>query len=78
METKDKAKQLYNKFYEASDGIGISKYKLKVELAKQCAIIACQEVIDCLEDDSLYADGENNIRYISKYWQEVKNELNQL
>jgi hypothetical protein len=72
MSAEDKAQELYSKFLPYSTGNSNNN------AAKQCAIIACQEVIDCLEDDSLYADGENNIRYISKYWQEVKNELNQL
>jgi hypothetical protein len=74
METaKEKAKQLYNQFYEASDGIGIFKYQSKVELAKQCAIMAVDEIIDSLNYLPL-GDSLNN----KDYWQEVKNELNQL
>ena len=73
METaKEKANQLLNKFYEASDGIGISKYQSKVELAKQCAIIAVDEILDSLNYLPL-GDSLNN----KDYWQEVKNELNQ-
>jgi len=74
METaKEKANQLLNKFYEASDGIAISKYQSKVELAKQCAIIAVDEILDSLNYLPL-GDSLNN----KDYWQEVKNELNQL
>jgi hypothetical protein len=73
MTAKEKAKQLYNKFYEASDGIGISKYQSKIELAKQCAIIAVDEILDSLNYLPL-GDSLNN----KDYWQEVKNELNQL
>jgi hypothetical protein len=73
METaKEKAQQLYNKFYEASDGIGISKYQSKVELAKKSAIIAVDEILDSLNYLPL-GDSLNN----KDYWQEVKNELNQ-
>ncbi len=78
MTAKEKSKELYKKyFWKVDPNNKYGSLELK-QHAKQCAIIACQEVIDCLEDDSLYADGENSIRSISKYWQEVKNELNQL
>ena len=74
METaKEKAKQLYNKFYEASDGVGMRIYQSKVELAKKSAIIAADEILDSLNYLPL-GDSLNN----KDYWQEVKNELNQL
>jgi hypothetical protein len=80
MTAKEKSNHLYLKYLNlliANYDLDGEDYLTKAH-AKQCAIIACQEVIDCLKDDSLYADGENSIRSISKYWQEVKNELNQL
>jgi hypothetical protein len=82
METaKEKAKQLYNKFYEASDGIGISKYQSKVELAKKSAIIAVDEIIEASPALPILGDGgyfSEDIELSTAYWQEVKNELNQL
>ena len=77
METaKEKAKQLLNKFYEASDGIGISKYQSKVELAKQCAIIAVDEILSALNEGYNLTGNQN--KELIDYFQEVKNELNQL
>jgi hypothetical protein len=70
MTAKEKAKQLYNKFYEASDGMGIAKYQSKVELAKKSSIIAADEII---ESNTNVTGHTMNL----DYWQEVKNELNQ-
>jgi hypothetical protein len=63
MKPKEKAIELYEKFY----------YKLPIELmekvldctAQECALIAVDEIID--------KDGYNN-----EYWQEVKQEIKKL
>ena len=81
MTAKEKAKQLYNKFYEASDGIGISKYQSKVELAKQCAIIAVDEIIASSPSLPILGDGgylSEDIELSKAYWGEVLTHLNKL
>jgi hypothetical protein len=70
---KEKAKQLYNQFYEASDGVGMRIYQSKVELAKKSAIIAVDELLAL---GGMVGNDLSDSFYI--YWQEVKNELNQL
>ena len=43
--------------------------------AKQCALIAVDEIIKTLKDNDLYIGGETNIDEIIIFWQEVKREL---
>lgn len=74
MTPKEKAEEFLYKFLPLVN----QSYAGVFENAKQCALIACQEVIDCLEDDNLYADGENSIGSIIKYWKQVKTELENL
>ena len=70
MTEAEKARELYNKFYNASDGAGISIYKNKQQVAKQCALIACQEILELklIEDNDLQETTKS-------YWNEVKNHL---
>lgn len=76
MTPKEKAKELYNKFYNASDGAGIPVYKNKQAVAKACALIAVDEVLgisyfeesQMSEDDDLYKN----------YWKQVKTEIEKL
>ena len=75
METaKEKAKQLYNKFYEASDGMGIAKYQSKVELAKKSALIAVDEILLEQCKSSELKDAKYQLERID-YWMQVKTEL---
>ena len=46
--------------------------------AKQCALIAVDEILTQLGDDDLYIQGETNINYVIEYWREVKNEIEKL
>ncbi len=64
MTPKEKAKELFEKFYGISDLNGF--YTMSTSQAKQCAIIACEEVIK-------YCHAEH-----IEYWQEVKQELENL
>lgn len=83
MTAKEKAKELVEKFMLYSVvKTEISKetmqyeynYKIKRELAIQCAIIAVDEMInEFKKSDSLYAT-----RFLADYWQEVKSELEKL
>ena len=66
---QEKAVELFKKYYCLSNN---SKSKLKVieyETAKQCALIAVDEIIESGEDVDEFADS---------FWQQVKNEINNL
>ena len=66
---QEKAVELFKKYYCLSNN---SKSKLKVieyETAKQCALIAVDEIIESGEDVDEFADS---------FWQQVKNEINKL
>ncbi len=65
MEPKDKAEELVNKFYEIennSDYFGVNW-----KIAKQCALIAVDEIINECGDRCLFSKCD--------YWQEVKQEI---
>lgn len=66
MTPKEKAIELVNKYKEFTE----DNYAESYCNAKQCALIAVDEVIDNIEDDFL----ENDL----KYWQEVKQEIEKL
>lgn len=68
MESKDKAKQLIEKF-EILLGYELPSQN-QYELIKQCAIIAVDEIINLYLWDDVILD--------FKYWQEVKNEIQKL
>jgi hypothetical protein len=71
---QEKALELVNKFYNKQIEI-LSKYdtapydEVEYEIAKQCALIACDEVLDIVQynTDDEYA-----------YWQQVKNEIEKI
>lgn len=75
MTPKEKATELYNKYFllhESStdeNGVWIVS-ALNKGLAKKCALITLDEVIENIEDDYLETD--------LKYWQEVKQEIEKL
>jgi hypothetical protein len=66
MKSKEKAKELFDKYYtELSDFAGYQD----LETAKQCALIAVDEVINSMTvATSVHLP----------YWQQVKHELNNL
>lgn len=69
MTAKEKAKQLYELVrYDVSTLKGTEA--LINEVAKRCAIMAVDEVINNIEDDYMH--------YELDWWQEVKNEINNL
>jgi hypothetical protein len=76
MTPKEKAINLIHKFCSTTDGY----YKSKKNLAnaKQCALIAVNEIITSLRVTNLYCAGENNINDCIKHWQEVKTEIEAL
>jgi hypothetical protein len=65
MEPKLKAKELYNKFYN-TDSHGNS-VKVRESLAKQCALIAVDEILGSMGADRGYS-----------FWVQVKDEIEKL
>jgi hypothetical protein len=72
MTPKEKAKELVDKFFEYSDSADEFRFAVK------CALIAVDEIINCLDDDDLYIQGESNIDGFISYYKEVKQELEKL
>ena len=72
---KEKAQEIFNKMYQVDDIMG--NYPMCFDTAKQCALIAVDEIlnISCLRDLDYKIYFNENREFIS-YWQEVKNELN--
>ena len=72
MTTLKKAKQLYNAIYNTN--VHPNSVQIRSEIAKQCALIAIDEIMYSL---SAMPYG---LQYISKidYWEEVKTEINKL
>jgi hypothetical protein len=68
---KEKAKQLVEKFRNSITSF--LSDNMKNENAKQCAIIAVDEIMEELENNKSYFMAENLI-----FWQEVKEEINKL
>lgn len=68
MTPKEKAEELVDKFnYD-------NKHYLAPD-AKQCALKAVDEMINCLNDDDLYIQGESNIDGFINFYKEVKKEI---
>ena len=82
MTLKEKAQELVSKF-EYQEGYGISEstgiYGINFHQAKQCALIAVDEILsvlpqqEYLEDRGEYSENRERI-----YWQKVKQEIEKL
>jgi len=68
MTPKEKAEQLVNKMFNWIAGGSVIEY----EMAKECALIAVDELI---EQEEKYNNGSF---YPSNYWDEVKQEIENL
>jgi hypothetical protein len=85
MTPQEKAKELVNKFYPRATSYSLDR-KNQNQNAKQCALIAVDEIIESRKDDSRFDDTLFQIttHYITPhpmyltYWQEVKQEINLL
>ena len=78
---KQKAKELFDKFcYAIRTEETDSGYFTNVIYAKQCALIAVDEVLGSLGQCGIYFENEDEIDFTSffKYWEEVKRELEKL
>ena len=70
MTPKEKAQELLNNFYQATDG-----HWNQVPVSKQCAFIAVDEILKSQPYDIYTIKQCDNM---NKYWREVKNEIEQL
>ena len=75
MTPKEKAIELYNKFLNPS-GDTYLYGMLEHESAKECALIAVDEILKLENNNGYYFDG-TNVTSIS-FWQEVKKEIENL
>lgn len=77
MTPKEKAQEIFNKFYFAQDKDGfysVSKYR-----ARECAYIALDEIIGQWEYiDTYLANGSGDLNPNLKYWYEVKKEVQKI
>jgi hypothetical protein len=69
MNPKEKADEIYNSFYQRVADGGYPE-----DNAKECALIAVDEIINC---DSFFKTLES-VREFTAYWYEVQNEINKL
>ena len=67
MTPKEKAEELHNKFYKINEGVNLIYF----EEAKQCALIAVEEILDNFPNEFWDEYLIDNF----KYWQEVKKEI---
>jgi hypothetical protein len=70
MTPKEKAEELIRKYY--TWGINKEGQSLSWLEAKQCALIAVDEIIDCTKN------GLGITKFSKEYWQEVKQEIEKL
>ena len=75
MTPREKAEELYQKYYKSVERLSEGYASRYDKTAKQCALIAVDEIIKshrlCLVDKKLTHPMEN-------YWQEVKTEIEKL
>jgi hypothetical protein len=74
MKPKEKAKELVEKFYSRATSYSLDR-KNQNENAKQCALIAVDEIINSNPHSNPF---NTEIYSTMSYWQEVKNELEKL
>jgi hypothetical protein len=70
MTPKERADELVKKMYAVRSG---SVSMITLHFAKQCALIAVDEILNTIE----YSSQADELSKIS-YWEEVKNEINKL
>jgi hypothetical protein len=70
MTPKEKAKELFDKFYLIKDERGLCR--LNDYIAKHCALIAVDEILSFIDNSDF-----TNLYWLN-YWIEVKEEINKL
>jgi hypothetical protein len=79
MTPNEKAKELFYKMYNVKDPM--NGYPMCFDTAKQCALIAVDEIISSSPSLPILGDGGiygEDIELSTKYWQEVKQEIEKL
>ena len=71
MTPKEKAMDIFNQMCNSVDEL------LPLDV-KECALIAVDRMINCLNDDDLYIQGESNIDGFINFYKEVKQEIKNL
>ena len=71
MTPKEKAKELFNK-YATYVVMWTGGIEVENQNCKQCALIAVDEIIDAIKHE------DNRMYYEIKYWEEVKQEIENL
>jgi hypothetical protein len=74
MTPKEKAHELINKFLLYSDDGDLKNKYWKIRNAKQCALIAVDEILD----DDMYGMEEEYFENRIDYWEQVKQEIEKL
>jgi len=78
MKPQEKAKDLVDRFYymlpNNGSHTGINNVESRYKEAKQCALIAVDEIINC---DSFFSSLDATKEF-TKYWYEVQEEIEQL
>lgn len=70
MKPKEKAQELFEEMLLVYELDG--RYLISRHSAKQCAIIAVDQIIDCTRN------GFGTTKFSKQYWQQVKEEINNL
>lgn len=74
-EPKEYAKDLVWKYYHILEHTISNEYsKVDWQIAKQCALIAVDEILGILEDEG-FVFSEYHDKHTMEYWLEVKEEL---
>lgn len=74
MKPKEKAQELVEKFWTEVEDNDYQTRKMSFEQAKQCALIAVEQILN----DDWYIPSFDEMMERMKYWEQVKNEINNL
>jgi len=77
MSAKEKAKELVDKYYYSMNP-NAPDCNISYNQAKQCAIIAVDELINAFIELSRQESGTTHIDFGHGYWQDVKSEIEKL
>jgi len=80
MTAKEKAKDLVSKMYveykpSEDDASGVYVFYMNLEIAKRCALIAVDEIISSNPHSNPF---NTNVESTMEYWQQVKQEIQNL
>jgi hypothetical protein len=76
MSAKEKARELFNKMYHVDDPMG--NYPMCFDTAKQCALIAVDEMISVLPFTAIHRSLNEYAIQMHKYLEKVKEEIEKI